>query len=83
MEIGNFLEGGKLQQKKGWKCKVEVRSIWGYFDDLYNIDIQEHVAFHMYDFDGVQRGNYFGVGPIRRTEFEVRVGKPNQRPNST
>ena len=29
----------------------------------------------MYDFDGVQRGNYFGGELIRRTELEVRVGK--------
>ena len=29
----------------------------------------------MCGFDGVWRGNYFEVRPIRRTEVEVRVGK--------
>ena len=46
-----------------------------YFKDLYIINTQEQVAVHMYDFDGVQRGNYFGGELIRRTELEVRVGK--------
>ena len=26
-------------------------------------------------FNGIQKGNYFGEEPIRRTEVEVRVGK--------
>ena len=29
----------------------------------------------MCGFDGVQRVNYFGGEPIKRTEVEVRVGK--------
>ena len=29
----------------------------------------------MCGFNGVQRGNYFGGKPIRRTEVEVKVGK--------
>ena len=29
----------------------------------------------MYDFDGIQRGKYFGGEPIGRAEVEVRVGK--------
>ena len=29
----------------------------------------------MCDFGGVQRGNYFGGGKIRRTEIDVRVRK--------
>ena len=29
----------------------------------------------MCSFAGVQKGNYFGEEPIRRTEVEVRVGK--------
>ena len=29
----------------------------------------------MYGFGGVQRGNYFGGEPIRRTKIELRVGK--------
>ena len=46
-----------------------------YFEDLYTIDTQEQVAFHMCGFDGVQRGNCFRGEPIRRAEFEVRVGE--------
>ena len=54
----------------------EMGRIWKeYFEDLYNIDTQEEVAFQMCDFDGVRRGNYFGGEPIRRTGVEVRVGK--------
>ena len=34
----------------------------------------EQVAINMCDFDSVQKGNYFGREPIRRTEAEVRVG---------
>ena len=30
---------------------------------------------HVCGFDCVQRGNYFGGEPIRRTEVEVKVGK--------
>ena len=53
-----------------------ARNIWNeYFEDLYNIDTQEEIAVHMCGFDGIQRGNYFGKEPIRRTEVEVRVGK--------
>ena len=38
----------------------EVRRIWKeYYEDLYNIDIQEQVAVYMCGFDGVRRGNYF------------------------
>ena len=36
--------------------------IWkNYFEDLNNIHNQEQVAVNMRVFDGVQRGNYFGV----------------------
>ena len=42
---------------------------------MYNIDTKEKVAVHMCGFDGIQRDNYFGGEPIRRTEVEVRVGK--------
>ena len=53
-----------------------MRKIWKeYFEDLYDIDTQEDVAIHMCGFDGIQRGNYFGVEPIGRAEVEVRVGK--------
>ena len=43
--------------------------------DLYNIVTQEQAAVHMCRFKGVQRGNYFGVKPIRRTEVELTLGK--------
>ena len=50
--------------------------IWrDYFADFYNMDTQEQVSVHMCGFHGVQRGNYFGGEPIRRTKVEVRVGK--------
>ena len=53
-----------------------MRRIWKeYFEDLYNIDTQEKVAVHMYDFDRIWRGNYFGEEPIGRAEVEARVGK--------
>ena len=55
--------------------EVEVQKMWKeYFEDLYNIDIQEEVAVHICGFDGVWRGNYFRGEPIRRTEVEVSVG---------
>ena len=37
---------------------------------------KEEAALHMCGFDGVQRSNYYGGGPLRRTEVEVRVRKP-------
>ena len=46
-----------------------------YFENLYNINTQEHVAVHMCGFDGIRRGNYFGGEPIGRAKVEVRVGK--------
>ena len=46
-----------------------------YFEVLYNIDIQEQVGVHMFDFDGIRQGNYFGGEPTGRAEVEVRVGK--------
>ena len=46
----------------------------GVFKDLYNIDIHEQVAVHMYSFDGIRRGNYFRGEPIGRAEIEVRLG---------
>ena len=51
--------------------EVEVRKIWKkYFENLYNIDTQEKVVVHMFGFNGVWIGNYFGGEPIRRTEVE-------------
>ena len=43
--------------------------------DLHNINTQQQVAVHMIGFDGIQRGNYFGGEPVRRTEVKVRVGE--------
>ena len=43
----------------------EIRKMWKeYFENLYNIDIQEEVAIQMCGFDGTRRGNYFG-GELR------------------
>ena len=54
----------------------EVRRLWKeYFEDLYNIDIEEQVAVHMCGFDGIGRGNHLGGKPIGRSEVEVRVDK--------
>ena len=39
------------------------------------IDIQKQVAIHMYGFDGIRRGKYFGEEPVGTAEVEVRVGK--------
>ena len=78
------MNGGKLEnsnriQDGNGRLKleeVEVRRIWKeYFDDLYKIDNQEQVAVHVCNFDGVRRGNYFGLDPFRKTEVEVKVGK--------
>ena len=56
--------------------EVEVQRMWKeYFENLYYIDIQEQVEFHICGFDGVRRGNVFGGKVIRRTEVEVGVGK--------
>ena len=53
----------------------EFSKVKDYFEDLYNIDIEEQVGVHMCGFGGVQKsGNYFGGEPVRRTEVEVRVG---------
>ena len=49
----------------------EVRRIWKYFEDLYNIDTQEEVTVNMCGFDGIWRGIYFGGEPIGRAEVEV------------
>ena len=58
-------ENGRLALEE-----VKVRRIWKeYFEDLYNID-----TVHMYDFDGVRRGNYFEGEPMKITEVEVRGG---------
>ena len=73
MESCSRIKGGngRLVQREN-----EVRRIWKkYFEDLYNIDIQEEVAVHMCGFHGIRWGNYFGGEPIGRAEIEIRVGK--------
>ena len=41
--------------------EVKVQRIWeDYFRDPYNVDTKEQVEGHMFGFDGVQKGNYFG-----------------------
>ena len=60
-----------------WGVSHGLQSIWYHIatdKDLYNIDIQKQIAVHMWGFDGIQRGNYFGREPSRRAEVEVRVG---------
>ena len=37
------------------------------------------IAIHVCDFNGVQRGNYIGEEPIKRTEVKVKVGKFKNR----
>ena len=57
-----------------------MQRIWkDYSEDLYNIETQEHIAVHMYGMDGVQRGNYFGGTPSRRTEVGVSVRQLKNR----
>ena len=54
----------------------EVPRIWkDYFEYLHNIDTQEQVVFHVCGVYYIQRGNYFGAEPIRRTEVELSVWK--------
>ena len=73
MEICSRIKDGN------WRLALEedeVRRIWkDCFEDLYDIGTQEQVVVHMCGFDIVQRSNYFGGEPIRRTEVGVRVGK--------
>ena len=73
MESCNRVKGvnGRLAQGEDEAKKICKQ----YFEDLYNIDTQEEVAAPMCDFDGIQRGNYFGGEPIGRDEVEMRVGK--------
>ena len=43
------------------------------------IDTQGKVAVHICGFDGIWRGNYFGVVSIGRPEVELRVGNLKNR----
>ena len=78
-EVSN-VKGGKVESYSRIKDlsgrlaqgEDEVRMIWkAYFEDLYNIDTQEHVAVYMCAFDGIRRGNYFGEEPTGRADVEV------------
>ena len=48
------------------ECKTEVgeddlrKTRKEYFEDLYNLDIEERAAVNMFDFDDDRRGNYYG-----------------------
>ena len=36
--------------------EVEMQRVWKkYFKDLYNVDTQEEVGVHVYDYDGSER----------------------------
>ena len=78
VNVGKVKSSSKIKDGNGRLALggEEAKTSWkGYFEDLYNIDTQEHGAVHMCVFDCVSSGNYFGGKPIRRTEVEVRVGK--------
>ena len=54
----------------------EVQKTWkNYFGDLYNIDKEEDLTFHMCGFSGGGKGKYLGGDPVGRTEVEVKVKK--------
>ena len=50
-----------------------------YFEELYYIGTEEQIAFYIWGFEEVWRGNYFGREVTRRTEGEVREGKLKSR----
>ena len=53
-----------------------MRRIWKkYFKVLYNMVTQKDVAVHIYGFDGIRRGNYFGGEQVRKIEVEEGVKK--------
>ena len=71
---GNVENSNRIKDENGRLAVEETemrRILKEYYEDLYNIDIQEQVAVHICGFDGVRRSNYFGGEPIRRTEVEV------------
>ena len=55
MNGGKVENSNRIKDGKGRLIleEAEVRRIWKeYYEELYNIDIQEHVAVHMCCFDG-------------------------------
>ena len=75
---GKCRELSRIKDKNGRLAQGEdkVQRIWNeYFEDLYNIDTQEHMKVHMCCFDGIRKGNYLGGKPVGRNEIGVRVGK--------
>ena len=74
-EVGNA-KGGKVESCSRIKDGIgilaqgedELRRIWKYFEDIYNIDTQELVTVHMCGFDEIWKDNYFGGEPIGRDE---------------
>ena len=66
MESSNRIKDGNGSLVLG---EDKVRRIWkDYFEDLYNVDIQEQVAVNTCGFDVIQRGNYIEGEPIRTAE---------------
>ena len=56
----------KIVKGRGWSVK-------DYFQDLCNIDTEEEYPICRCDIGRFQRGIYFGVETICRTEVEVNV----------
>ena len=55
---GNVEKSKRINVGNRWVAleEAELRRIWReYYEDLFNIDIQEHVAVHLCYFDGVRR----------------------------
>ena len=67
-----------MNGRRGRELQVNKIEMGGWYEAFGRIT-EEQVAFHMYGFNGVQRGNYFGGEPIRRTEVKVRVVKLMKR----
>ena len=77
LESCSRIKDGNGRQELG---EDGVQRTWeDYFENLYNTNTKEQVIVHMYDFSGIQRGNYFKGGPIR-TEVKVTMEK-NRRKN--
>ena len=72
---GEKLEG--CSRMKDGNGRLELGKY--YLEDLHNIDTKEQVAFHTCSFDGIQRDNYLGGEPIKKTKVEVRLEKLKNR----
>ena len=59
---GKVENSNRIKNGNGWLTleEGEVQRIWkDYYENPYNIDIQEQVAVHLCGFGGVRKGNYF------------------------